>query len=316
MAAIRFRVLPRAQEQVLRDKQQRNFNKALLVIAFLLPGMLIFFTFLLFPIAESMPLSLYKWNGLGPLTDYIGTRNYTDILNNVIFQHAIMHSFVLMSLSLLVQLPLALGLALLLGRGNLLGRRIFRSLLFIPYVFSEIISAIIWLYVFKPENGLLNMTLKLFPGFQSIGWLGDFTFVLPAVFVVITWKYFGFHMILYMAGLQSIPVDLEEAARVDGANEFNVLRFITLPLLGSTIRLSVFLSVLGSFQTFVIIWILTQGGPVNSSEVIATFLYKFGIVRFNLGYGSAIAVILFAITLVFSIGYQRVILQRDYETKK
>jgi raffinose/stachyose/melibiose transport system permease protein len=122
---------------------------------------------------------------------------------------------------------------------------------------------------------------------------------------VLTWKYFGFHMILYMAGLQSIPKDLEDAARVDGASEFQTLSRVTLPLLGSTIRLSVFLSVLGSFQQFVIVWILTEGGPVNSSELMATYLYKYGIQRFNLGYGSAVAVMLFAVTLTFSLGYQR-----------
>jgi raffinose/stachyose/melibiose transport system permease protein len=139
--------------------------------------------------------------------------------------------------------------------------------------------------------------------------------VLFGIFAVITWKYFGFHMILYMAGLQNISKDLEDAARVDGANEAQVLRNITLPLLGSTLRLTVFLSVLGSFQQFVIIQIMTLGGPVNASEVIGTYLFKYGIQRFNLGYGSAVAVVLFAITLVFSIGYQRIILRRDYSAE-
>src|SRR3954462_4896953 len=111
-------------------------------------------------------------------------------------------------------------------------------------------------------------------------------------------------MMLYMAGLQAIPADLEDAARVDGATEGNVLRNITLPLLGSTIRLTVFLSVLGSFQQFVIIQIMTQGGPVNASEVMGTFLFKYGIQRLNPGSGSAVAVILFLITLMFSLGYQ------------
>ncbi|MCC6802364.1 MAG: sugar ABC transporter permease, partial [Anaerolineae bacterium] len=122
-----------------------------------------------------------------------------------------------------------------------------------------------------------------------------------------------FHMILYMAGLQSIPADLEDAARVDGATERNVLRHITLPLLGSTIRLTVFLSVLGSFQQFVLVWVMTEGGPVNASELIATYLYKYGIQRFNLGYGSAVAIVLFCITLVFSIGYQRIIMRQDFQ---
>ncbi len=119
-------------------------------------------------------------------------------------------------------------------------------------------------------------------------------------------------MILYMAGLQSIPGDLEDAARVDGATEREVLQYMTLPLLGSTIRLTVFLSVLGSFQQFVLVWVLTQGGPVNASEVVATYLYKFGIQRFQLGYGSAVAVVLFAITLVFSLGYQRLVMRQDF----
>jgi raffinose/stachyose/melibiose transport system permease protein len=133
---------------------------------------------------------------------------------------------------------------------------------------------------------------------------------------VLTWKHFGFYMILYMAGLQAVPKDLEDAARVDGSTELGVLRYITLPMLGSTIRLTIFLSVLGSFQQFVLVWILTQGGPVESSQLIATYLYKFGIVRLQPGYGSAVAVVLFAITLVFSVGYQRIIMQRDYSANR
>jgi raffinose/stachyose/melibiose transport system permease protein len=286
-----------------------------LITLFLLPGMAIFVVFLLWPVARSIPFSLYKWNGLGPLTDFQGLNNYSNLLTNSIFQSSVAHSFVIMSLSLLVQLPLALGLALMLGRSDLRGKRLFRALLFIPFIFSEVIAAIIWLYVLKPVNGLADAVLvSVVPGFQPISWLADRNIVLYGIFAVITWKYFGFHMILYMAGLQNIPKDLEEAARCDGATEANVLRYITIPLLGSTIRLTVFLSVLGSFQQFVIIQIMTLGGPVNASEVIATYLYKYGIQRFQLGYGSAVAVILFAITLVFSIGYQRLILRRDYSS--
>ncbi len=313
MSAIRFRVLPRNNEKYDTDKRRNEYNKALLVFLFLLPGMVIFFVFLLMPISQSFFISQYKWNGLGPMSNYVGMDNFETLLKNSTFLNSLLHSVILMVLSLVVQLPLALGLALLVGRGKLIGRRFFRGVLFIPFVFSEIITAIIWLYVFKPVDGLANVVLvTLLPGFQPISWLGDRGIVLYAIFAIITWKYFGFHMILYMAGLQSISKDLEDAARVDGATERNVLRFITIPLLGSTIRLTVFLSVLGSFQQFVIIWITTQGGPVNSSQVIATFLYKFGIIQQSLGYGSAVAVVLFAITLVFSLGYQRIILRRDY----
>lgn len=311
MSSIRFRVLPKHRRRPVIDRQQ--VNKTLMVLFLLIPGMTVFLFFLLIPIAQSAYYSLYTWNGFGPLTDYVGLGNYDRLLNNSIFQSSIKHSLLITGLSLVVQLPLALSLALLVGRGKLVGKKVFRTILFVPYVFSEVITALIWLYVLHPHAGLVNTVFGAFmPDYQPIGWLADRNIVLYSIFGVITWKYFGFHMILYMAGLQAIPKDLEEAARVDGAKERQVLTYITLPLLGSTIRLTIFLSVLGSFQQFVMVWILTQGGPVNASELIATYLFKYGITRLSFGYGSAVAVILFMITFVFSLGYQRIIMQRDY----
>jgi len=279
--------------------------------------MTLFVLFVLIPIVQSGVFSLYKWDGFGPPTNYLGLGNYKTLLNTKIFQSSLIHSFTIMSLSLSIQLPLALALALLVGRGKLRGKRVFRAILFIPYVFSEVITGIIWRYVLTPGPGLANLVLgTLIPGFKPIAWLAEPNVVLYAYFAVLTWKYFGFHMILYMAGLQAIPADLEDAARVDGANERHVLQYITLPMLGSTVRLTVFLSVLGSFQQFVLVWVLTQGGPSNASEVIATYLYKYGIQRFMLGYGSTVAVVLFAITLVFSLGYQRIIMKQDFAVGK
>jgi raffinose/stachyose/melibiose transport system permease protein len=313
MSATRFRVLPNTYQQSSVDKRRGQWNKALLIALFTIPGMVIFFLFLLVPVSQSVYFSLFKWDGLGPATKFVGGGNYTLLFNQAAFVNSILHSFVIMSLSLLIQLPLALGLALLVGRSQMPGKKVFRLILFIPFIFSEIITALIWSYVLKPVDGMLNTVIHtIFPAFEPISWLGERNIVLLGIFAVITWKYFGFHMILYMAGLQSIPKDLEDAARVDGATERQVLRNVTLPLLGSTIRLTIFLSVLGSFQQFVIVWVLTQGGPVGSSELIATYLYKFGIVRFQLGLGSAVAIILFAITLIFSIGYQRIVLRQDY----
>jgi raffinose/stachyose/melibiose transport system permease protein len=309
----RFRVLPSTYDQTHRDHRRRQWNKAFLIALFLLPGMILFLLFVLVPILQSGVFSLYKWDGFGPPTNFIGLDNYSKLLNTKIFQNSVLHSFIIMGLSLSVQLPLALGLALLVGRGKLRGKRVFRAILFIPYVFSEVITALIWRYVLTPGPGLANLVLgALIPNFKPITWLADRNLVLYAYFAVLTWKYFGFHMILYMAGLQAIPADLEDAARVDGATEWNVLRHITLPMLGSTIRLTVFLSVLGSFQQFVLVWVLTEGGPINASELIATYLYKYGIQRFLLGYGSAVAIVLFLITLVFSLGYQRIIMKQDF----
>lgn len=313
MPILRSYASPIARSQVSRDKLRNVLNKALLIVLFVAPGMIVFLVFLLLPVLGSVRYSLYKWDGFGPLTNYVALDNYERLYNHNVFRLAVKHSFMLMGMSISIQLPLALIVALLVGRGTLPGSRIFRLLLFVPYVFSEPITGIIWLYVLHPQSGLANLTLDaLLPGVNRVAWLGDRDIVLYSVFGVLTWKYFGFYMILYMAGLQGVNRDLEEAARVDGANWRQVLWKITLPLMGNTIRLTVFLSVLGSFQQFVTIWVLTQGGPVNGSEVLATYLYKYGIQRFNLGYGSAVAVVLFMITLVFSLGYQRLIMHQDY----
>ncbi|PJF42255.1 MAG: sugar ABC transporter permease [Chloroflexota bacterium] len=313
MSTVRFRVLPQKAASFSAQPLNRTLSKWLTIGLLVAPGMIVFLTFLLIPIAQSSYYSLFKWNGFGPPTNFRGLDNYVDLLSDGVFLRSIGNSLILMTSSLLLQLPLALGLALLVGRGQLVGRHIFRAILFIPYVFSEVITALIWLYVLHPNMGLMNRVFEaIIPNFKYIPWLADRNIALYAIFLVLTWKYFGFYMILYMAGLQAVPKELEEAGRIDGCNEFQVLRFVTIPLLGRTIRLTIFLSVLGSFQQFVIIWILTQGGPVNATSTIATYLYKYGIQRFALGYGSAVAVVLFCITLFFSLGYQRLVMRQDY----
>jgi raffinose/stachyose/melibiose transport system permease protein len=297
------------------EKLRRQLQKTIAVILFVVPGMVVFVVFMLWPIAQSSRYSLHKWKGFTELSDetYVGLENYERLYEHEVFHDAIRHSLLIVVLSLTIELPIAMTLALMVGRGTLPGRRYFRTALFVPYVFSEVITAIIWLYVLHPHEGLVNVAGgQLIPGFKNVAWLGERDMVLYSLFAVMVWKYFGFYMILYMAGLQGVPHDLEEAARVDGANWFQALLRVTLPLMGSTIRLTVFLSILGSFQQFVLIWVMTEGGPYYASEVLGTYLYKFGIQRFNLGYGSAIAVVLFGITFLFSIGYQRVVMRQDF----
>jgi raffinose/stachyose/melibiose transport system permease protein len=156
------------------------------------------------------------------------------------------------------------------------------------------------------------MLAAFIPGFTPLGWLGDVNTVMIWVFVVITWKYFGLYLVLFTAGLQNIPSELEEAALIDGAGNGQVIRHVTIPLLGPTIRLALFLSIVGSLQIFDLVWVLTKGDPVNASNTMATYMYKFGFQRFALGYGSAVAVILFLLSFGFSILYQRYVMRRDY----
>jgi raffinose/stachyose/melibiose transport system permease protein len=292
----------------------RRVHDTLLIALFLLPALILFLLFVVYPIFRSLYFSTYDWNGLGPATDFVGLQNFKDILADKVFTKALWNVLWIVIFSLGLQLPLALVLAVLVGR-NLPGRALFRATFFMPYVLSEVNVAIMWMLLYNtdPDRGLLNAIVVGLGG-DAVAWLGDPRIVLLAVFIALTWKYFGFHMLLYLAGLQNIPVELEEASRIDGANGLQNFYYITLPLLGGTIKTSVYMSVLGSIQQFILVWIMTKGGPINASETLATYMYRFGFVRFELGYGSAVAIYMFIICLIFSLIYQRLTRQPDYLT--
>ncbi len=292
----------------------RRTKDGLTIALFLLPALILFLLFVIYPIFRSVYFSTFNWNGLGPAVKNIGINNYIKILSDEVFLKAIKNVVVIIVCSLGLQLPLAMLLAVQVGR-NLPGRALFRTIFFLPYVLSEVNAAIMWLLLYNadPDRGLFNGIL-LAMGLPTVAWLGDMNLVLFAVFVVLTWKYFGFHMLLYLTGLQNIPTEIEEAARMDGANAFQNFFYITLPLLSSPIKTSVYMSVLGSIQQFIVVWIMTGGGPVNASETMATYMYRFGFVRFQFGYGSAVAIVMFILCVIFSLIYQQMTRKPDYLT--
>jgi raffinose/stachyose/melibiose transport system permease protein len=292
----------------------RRIQDTLLIALFLLPALILFLLFVVYPIFRSIYFSMYDWNGLGRAVDFVGLDNFKAILTDKVFSKALWNVLLIVVFSLGLQLPLALALAVLVGR-NLPGRAVFRTIFFMPYVLSEVNVAIMWMLLYNtdPDRGLLNAIVVALGG-SPVAWLGNTSIVLLAVFIALTWKYFGFHMLLYLAGLQNIPQELEEAARIDGASTFQSFYFITLPLLSSTIKTSVYMSVLGSIQQFILVWIMTKGGPVNASETLATYMYRFGFVRFELGYGSAVAIYMFLLCLIFSLVYQSLTRRPDYLT--
>jgi raffinose/stachyose/melibiose transport system permease protein len=295
----------RAMGAPRRNRSGRQASDNLTIALFLAPALVIFLVLVIYPILQSVYYSTFNWKGFGPAVDFIGLDNYVRILSDDIFIKAVGNGLLIVVMSLGIQLPLSLLLALMVGR-DLPGRAVFRTIFFLPYVFSEVIVALIWLGLYNPDpdRGFLNALLVLIPGVKAQPWLGDTSTVLACLFVVLTWKYFGLHMLLYMAGVQNIPTEVEEAARIDGANRRQLLTFITIPLLSGTIRTSVYLSVVGSLQQFILVWIMTKGGPVNASEVMATYMYRFGFIRFWLGYGCAVALVMFLLCLIFSVGYQ------------
>jgi len=289
-----------------------GMRKRLELALLLGPGLVLFLGFVLAPIGVAVYYSFYNWNGFGPLNDFVGVQNYRDAIKGPVFQQSIVHNLIIAGLSVAIQLPLSIGLALLLNR-RLRGRSFLRLVVFAPYVLSEAITAVIWLLLLEPGGFVDDALRSVGLGSLVHQWLADTHIVLYTLFVVATWKFVGFGIILLLAGLQGVPVELREVAAIDGASSWQTIRHIVLPLLGPTIRIWIFLSVIGSLQLFDLVWIMTLGGPADASSTMVTYLVDHGFRRYEFGYGSAVAVILFIICFVFALIYQRFVLRRDTE---
>jgi raffinose/stachyose/melibiose transport system permease protein len=283
------------------------------IVTFLLPALLLFSAMVLVPIVVALYTSTFKWGGFGPPSDFVGLDNFTKLFHDDVFLGDLWRGLLLVILSLAVQLPFSLSMAVLLNQ-KLRGRAFYRLLFFAPYVLSEVITGVLFTMIFSPDQGLADHLLKAVGlGDLGITWFASPSTVLITLFVVITWKYFGFHMILYLAGLQGIPSEVLEAASIDGAGSWQRFRRVTLPLLGPTIRISAFLSVIGALQLFDLVWVISAGGPVHASETMAVTMFQFGFKRYQVGYASAISVVMFFISFVFALLYQRFVMRRDTE---
>ncbi|MFI9588989.1 carbohydrate ABC transporter permease [Nonomuraea sp. NPDC052265] len=289
----------------------RRRGRAVTIALFLLPALVLFLLLVVAPILVAGYASAFKWNGFGGLpTDFVGLDNFTRLFSSGIFATDLWHLAVLVLLSVVIQLPFSLAVAMLLNQ-RIRGRAVYRLVFFAPYVLSEVITGVLFSLILAPDGGMANQFLSVF-GLES-EFLADPDTVMPALFLVMTWKYFGFHMMIYLAGRQGIPNELVEAAQIDGATPWETFRHVTLPLLGPTIRISVFLSVIYTIQLFDLVWILTGGGPSHSSETMAVTMMEFGFKRSQVGYANAISVVMFALSLVFALVYQRVVMRRDLE---
>nr|WP_029252735.1 sugar ABC transporter permease [Paraoerskovia marina] len=302
---------PAAAPRQFRSGGGTSLRMRLEILFFVAPALCLFGFFVVWPIAKAIQFSLYRWKGFGPLVDFVGLQNYVAVLQNEVFTDALVHNLIIVVASIALQLPLGLAIALLLNR-TMWGQGALRTIIFVPYVLAEVIAGVIWFQLLQPRYGVVD-TLLAAVGLQGPeqGWLGDPRYALATVIVVLTWKYLGLAVILFLAGLQGVPPELHEAAQIDGASWWQSQRSITIPLLGPTIRTWAFLSMIGSLQLFDMVWILTKGGPANSTMTMATFLITEGTKRQNYGTAAAASVILFVVALVMALLYQRLVLRRD-----
>ncbi|MET0527959.1 MAG: sugar ABC transporter permease [Microvirga sp.] len=293
----------------MHKPSSRIGGTAAVALLFLPPALFLFTLFVAVPMGEAAWYSVFNWNGYGAPTQFVGWRNFELLFANRAFRIALTNNLLVIAASLLVQLPLALAMAVLLA-DRVRGTTTFRLIFFLPYILAEVAAGLIWRFVYDGEYGLIAKIWEAF-GATPPHVLAEPDLAMYAILVVVVWKYFGFHMMLYIAGLQQIDRSLYEAARIDGATGWQAFSRITVPLLGSTIRLSIFFSILGSIQLFDLIMPLTKGGPSDSTQTMVTFLYNYGVTRMRIGFGSAVGVVLFLICVVFAFGYKRVLMRHD-----
>jgi raffinose/stachyose/melibiose transport system permease protein len=284
-------------------------EKLPVLVLFLPPALLLFTVFVIFPMGEAAWYSLYDWNGYSLPTKWVGFHNFELIFRNGAFRTALINNGLIILISIAIQVPLAMWLATMVTQ-RIKGAVMFRLLFFLPYVLADVAAGLIWRFVYDGQFGLVGNLFQAL-GMDAPFWLADKQTAIYAVLGVIVWKYFGFHMMLFIAGLQAVDREVLEAADIDGATGWQKFRLVTLPLLGSTVRLSLFFAVVGSLQLFDMIMPLTGAGPLNATQTMVTFLYTFGVMRMEVGFGSAVGVVLFVICVTLAFSYRRVFMRND-----
>lgn len=281
----------------------RHRDRTMTLLLFLPPALLLFTLFVIFPIFNAATFSLYKWSGYGPLTNFVGLLNFERLFNHGIFYQSVANSFKLIAASLFLQIPLALAMALLIYRKTSVNTA-FRLIFFAPYILAEVATGLIWSFIFDGDYGISAQVAQFF-GTEPIYIFASKEYAFLTIITVIVWKYFGYHMMIFIAALQSVPGDLIEAAKIDGASPWRIVWHVKLPLISHALKLSAFFAIVGALQVFDIIIPLTNGGPSNSTHSIVSYLYYFGLAQLNVGYGSAVGVVLFFLCIVTAFTYKR-----------
>lgn len=266
-------------------------------VIFLFPSLFFLIVFIFYPIISSFELSFFKWSGIEPVREFIGFGNWAELLRDGIFLKAIKNNFLIVVFSIIIQLPIAIILALFLDKG---GRKLraLKTIYFLPLLISTVAVGVLFKYIYDPQFGIASAFLR-FIGLGSIagGLLSNTSIAIYSVIIVICWQWIPFYMIYFLAALTSVPVELHEAAIIDGAKENQYFFKILLPLLKGYIITAIIIVLVGSLKYFDLVYVITEGGPVHSTEIMATYMYKKSFASFRTGYGAAIASAQFIITM-------------------
>lgn len=282
---------------------RRKRNETLTAYAFLLPNLVGLTVFVFVPMIYAFYVSLHEWNLLSPKV-FIGLDNYVKMATDNDWWTSVLLTFKFT----LIYVPLLCGLSLFFAVViNSLGRRmesIARTMFLLPFAITSVISAAIWMFLYDPQNGFINQVLTSI-GFEKQEFLGSTSQALISIIVVVIWINLGYNMMIFMSAIKEIPKDYYEAARIDGATGWKAFTAITFPLLRETSVFILVVTTIGSFQVFDQIAVMTKGGPANSTEVGVLYIYKHAFDLLNMGYASALSVVLFLIIFILSLGQLR-----------
>ncbi|MCX6137829.1 MAG: sugar ABC transporter permease [Ignavibacteriales bacterium] len=271
---------------------------------FLSPSLAAIAVFFVVPVLSALVMSFTDFDiyALGDLSvvRFIGFENYRRIFELPIFWSALRNTFYFVLVGGPLSVAVSLGTALMVNAKLTRFKPLFRTIFFLPVVTSLVAVAVVWRYLYHPAHGILNYLLS-FAGIAPIDWLGNPAIAMPAIIVLAVWKGFGYNMLIFIAGLQNIPDELYEAAHMDGANAWRQFVDITLPMLTPTSVFVVMITIIGYFQLFAEPYVMTQGGPLNSTMSIVLLMYEQGFRWWNMGFAAAIAFVLFVVILIFTL---------------
>lgn len=279
-----------------RRAKQATWLGSITPYAFLLPAFVFILLFTYFPLVHSLYLSVFEWNAARPVRVFVGLANYEQLLRTPLFWQVLRNTFVFVLGTLIPTVTLALGLALLIDR-PLRGMGLYRFALFYPVILPTAAAAMIWISILSPGFGLANIVLRGL-GLPTFEWLGDRRLALASLIVITIWKTTGFFMVIFLAGLQSIASEFFEACTIEGASAWQRFRYVTFPLLGPTTFFVVLTGILTTFQGIDLIYILTDAGPADETNVIVYYIYQYAFRFWDIGVGSALTSILFFFLLL------------------
>lgn len=290
---------------------RRWWNRYRAGILFVAPALVLYLIFVGYPFLQTIYFSLTDWNGVRPVKNFIGLANYQEMLRDPLLWRSLRNNVTWVIVGTIVPMAIGLLLAMLLWRQPR-GFNLFRTIFFMPQVLSAVVIGIIWSWIYNPLFGNLNKLLKAVGlGDLARGWLGDPSVALYAVLGAAIWAEVGFVFVVFLAGLQNVSKDLLEAATIDGANGWQRFKDVTVPQLSNVINVVTALLLIGGFNVFDIVFVMTQGGPANATEVIATLTYKEAFTQNRVGYASALSLVMTVVALVASVAFIRLREQRE-----